>query len=215
MHHISSATGDMEGQGIIGSPDIGVQKYNLIPGFVELMPVDKQTLMSTSITQSGGQTVMEFAKYLSEDGEIEINPNGKNEFLWAIGRSNALGYHEERDDFTVQIQTSPLTVPTTSTSSTTPQSTSTSASTSSSSTSSSTTSSSTSSSSTASSSTTSSTSSEMNTSSSQASSSSSLATPPAISSTGSICLTEEDCREASDELGLSPFLVGTYPTKVS
>jgi hypothetical protein len=70
--HLSSGT--MEGgEGIIGLPDDGsVQKYDLGTSTrVQLMSDDKQTLMYTSVTQEGGQTIMEFAKYLSEPGEYQ------------------------------------------------------------------------------------------------------------------------------------------------
>lgn len=94
------------GEGIIGLPDDGtVQKYTLGNNpRVELMPDSQQTLMSTSITQEGGKTIMEFAKYLSEPGEHEINPNGKNTFLYALGSGNSLGYHgANRNPFTVEL----------------------------------------------------------------------------------------------------------------
>jgi len=96
------------GEGIIGLPDDGtVQKYILGNNpRVELMPDSQQTLMSTSITQDGGKTIMEFAKYLSEPGEHEINPNGKNTFLYALGSGNSLGYHgANRNPFTVELDT--------------------------------------------------------------------------------------------------------------
>jgi len=83
------------GEGIIGTPGDGiVQKYTLGSSpRVEPMPQEKQTLMSTSLTQEDGSTVMEFTKYLAEEGEHTINPAGENVFLYAVGMSNDLGYH--------------------------------------------------------------------------------------------------------------------------
>ena len=69
---IFTYTGTMnDGEGIIALPDDGsVLKYDLGTSTrVQLMSDDKQTLMYTSVTQDGGQTIMEFAKYLSEPGE--------------------------------------------------------------------------------------------------------------------------------------------------
>ncbi len=99
-----SPTGEMVGgEGIIGLPDDGtVKKYYLgTSPRVDEMPDDKQTLMSASIKQSGGITTMEFAKYLNEDGENEIIPDGENTFLFAIGSGNELGYHAARGSFNV------------------------------------------------------------------------------------------------------------------
>ena len=110
-----SITGTMEGgEGIIGTPDDGmVQKYTLGSSpRIELMPADKQTLMSTSITQENGQTIMEFAKYLVEEGENEITSDGENTFLWAIGSGNSPGYHAARDNFDANIQATPAAVTT-------------------------------------------------------------------------------------------------------
>ena len=95
-------TGTMEGgEGVIGTPSDGiVQKYTLGNSpRVEPMPQEKQTLMSTSLTQEDGSTVMEFTKYLSEEGEHTINPTGENVFLYAVGMSNDLGYHGSRGSF--------------------------------------------------------------------------------------------------------------------
>mmetsp|Transcript_762 Transcript_762/g.1557 ORF Transcript_762/g.1557 Transcript_762/m.1557 type:complete len:225 (-) Transcript_762:1479-2153(-) len=103
-----SPTGRMAGgEGIIGLPDAGtVKKYTL--GNVErtkLMSDEKQTLMHTNITQTDGKTVMEFAKYLLEEGEHEILVNGDNVFLYALGRGNDLGRHTNKGDFTVDFET--------------------------------------------------------------------------------------------------------------
>ena len=92
----TKTSGTMEGgEGVIGTPSDGiVQKYTLGSSpRVEPMPQEKQTLMSTSLTQEDGVTVMEFTKYLAEEGEHTINPTGENVFLYAVGMSNYLGYH--------------------------------------------------------------------------------------------------------------------------
>jgi hypothetical protein len=60
--------------------------------------------MSASITQADGITTMEFAKYLEEDGEIEIVPYGNNTFLYAVGTGNELGYHAARGPFNVDFE---------------------------------------------------------------------------------------------------------------
>jgi len=75
-----SPTGKMaDAEAIIGSPDDGtVQKYDLKPYGVDLMPGEKQTLMSNNIKQIDGRTEMTFSKYLIEDGEHEILSAGAN-----------------------------------------------------------------------------------------------------------------------------------------
>ena len=112
----TKTSGTMEGgEGVIGTPSDGiVQKYTLGSSpRVEPMPQEKQTLMSTSLTQEDGVTVMEFTKYLSEEGEHTINPTGENVFLYAVGMSNDLGYHGSRGSFIaprIQILTDTETV---------------------------------------------------------------------------------------------------------
>mmetsp|Transcript_35088 Transcript_35088/g.64355 ORF Transcript_35088/g.64355 Transcript_35088/m.64355 type:complete len:739 (+) Transcript_35088:131-2347(+) len=108
---ISPAGTMLGGEGIIGLPEDGtVKKYILSNGQqgaarVELMEEDKQTLMNTNITQSDGKTMMEFAKYLKEDGEHEIVGDGENVFLYAMGVSNELGYHgSNRNNFKVTFE---------------------------------------------------------------------------------------------------------------
>lgn len=94
------------GEAVLGLPDDGtVQKFALANARVQLMDAEYQTLMQNNITQVDGKTVMEFAKYLKEDGENEILADGENTFLWAVGTSNVLGYHAERDSFTLDFDT--------------------------------------------------------------------------------------------------------------
>jgi hypothetical protein len=62
----------------------------------------QQTLIDTSITQDAGVTIMQFTKILEEAGEIPIAV-GQNTFLGAFGSSNALGYHQSRAPFAVDL----------------------------------------------------------------------------------------------------------------
>ncbi|KAL7539736.1 hypothetical protein ACHAXR_009548 [Thalassiosira sp. AJA248-18] len=105
------------GEAIIGSPDEGtVQKYQLGTGpRIAKMSDEKQTLMHTSITQSDGETIMEFAKLLKEDGEHEILANGENIFVYALGGNNQVIYHgpDNRGSFPLDFET--LSTPTSST----------------------------------------------------------------------------------------------------
>jgi hypothetical protein len=83
------------GMGIIGLPGDGTVMKYVMSGdrSVELMSDERQTLMGTSITQEDGVTIMEFTKYLREDGENAILANGENTFLYALGAINELLYH--------------------------------------------------------------------------------------------------------------------------
>ena len=108
-----SPGGTMDGAvGIIGLPDGGtVMKYDLSGDrSVEVMTDDRQTLMSASITTrtEDGMTIMEFAKYLIEDGENEILANGTNTFLYALGGEDGgddLSYHADRGSFVLDFET--------------------------------------------------------------------------------------------------------------
>jgi hypothetical protein len=85
----------MRSTGIIGLPGDGtVQKYWLAEDpRVDPMDSEHQTLMGTSIAEAGGIMVMEFTKYLLEDGEYEIFLNGENPFLYVFSTDASLGYH--------------------------------------------------------------------------------------------------------------------------
>ncbi|KAL7481470.1 hypothetical protein ACHAW6_007153 [Cyclotella cf. meneghiniana] len=96
------------GEAVIGLPDEGtVRKYNLfdesMEGVVE-MDDALQTLMDTSIVQENGTTIMSFAKYLEEDQYGIFDSGLPNSFIWAVGSSNALGYHPERGNFQLQFE---------------------------------------------------------------------------------------------------------------
>ena len=100
-----SEKGQMVGSdAIVALPDEGVvQKYMLFGKSANLVVTRKeesQTLMDTSVVQEDGKTVMEFTKLLIEDGEIPILEEGENNFLFAKGSGNELGYHSNRVAFT-------------------------------------------------------------------------------------------------------------------
>ena len=101
-----SEEGQMTGSiAIIGLPDEDtVLKYDLGgkgDGQQVVMDDDRQTLMDASIVQEDGVTTMTFAKLLVEEGEIPILEEGPNNFLFALGSSNELGYHSSRVQFTL------------------------------------------------------------------------------------------------------------------
>ena len=79
--------------------DVPVSKYFLGErSLAAVLPVENsaQTLLNTEIIQTDGKTKCLFRKLLNEDGEISINPNGTNTFIWAVGASNSLSYHRAR-----------------------------------------------------------------------------------------------------------------------
>lgn len=84
--------------GIPGSKPL---KYNLsgksVPA-VQPMPEDQQTLIDATVEVVDGQTIMEFTKIMAEPNEIEIT-TGDNNFLWAHGYSQTLGYHAKTEAF--------------------------------------------------------------------------------------------------------------------
>eukprot|EP00957_Ditylum_brightwellii_P093634 7130384-Ditylum_brightwellii.AAC.1 len=49
------------------------------------LPDSQQTLIDPSITSKDGKTILQFTKLLSEPGEIPIDGNGENMFVWAYG----------------------------------------------------------------------------------------------------------------------------------
>jgi hypothetical protein len=65
---------------------------------------DDQTLENGSIVQTSGSTVMRFDKLLSDGENASIDGNGEVVFIWAIGRSNALGYHTRRGAFRLVLE---------------------------------------------------------------------------------------------------------------
>ena len=99
-------------QAVIGRPALAAAdgekplKYNLnkkdVDG-VNAMPQEKQTLIDSSISQSGGKTVLKFTKLLEEDGEVYIKAAGHTTFLFAIGEGNTLARHKEKGVFHVDL----------------------------------------------------------------------------------------------------------------
>lgn len=69
-----------------------------------------QTLENGFILQSSGSTVMRFDKLLSDGENVPIDGNGEVVFIWAIGRSNSLGFHMRRGAFRLALEecTTPL-----------------------------------------------------------------------------------------------------------
>jgi hypothetical protein len=94
---------------VIGYPDSGmVSKFGLQDKQVSaIVPLSNaQTLTDTSIIQEGGTTQLRFTKLLDEENdEPVILPAALNTFIFAAGSSNALGYHEHRGSFRVNLET--------------------------------------------------------------------------------------------------------------
>jgi len=99
-----SPSGNMaNSQAVIGIPDEDtVLKYDLAIGRATPMNEDRQTLRDTSIEIVDGKTTMSFTKLLVEDGEVRIEEEGDNTFLFAWGGST-LGYHMSRKSFTIDL----------------------------------------------------------------------------------------------------------------
>jgi hypothetical protein len=107
-----SSNGRMTGaSAVIGLPDqpLGLTnpgKYFMegrTLGAVQLVPDQEQTLTNTSITQNATHTTMKFTKRLVEDGELAINANGQNTFIYATGVVNGLSPHDHDGAFTMAL----------------------------------------------------------------------------------------------------------------
>jgi len=85
----------INGEVVIGKPSEGTVRKYKITGYngALITEMDQQTLINTSLEQSGGKTVMTFTKLLSEAGEISINGNGPNKIIAAFGSGNNFGFH--------------------------------------------------------------------------------------------------------------------------
>jgi hypothetical protein len=94
---------------VIGTPaDNTVAKYEMPDrNTPRKLSADRQTLTDESIEFDGVTTTMKFTKLLVEDGEIAINPNGENIFLYAIGEDGQrdLFFHKSKGDVTVNFAT--------------------------------------------------------------------------------------------------------------
>jgi hypothetical protein len=97
---------------ISGIPGNVPLKYNLLDksnSGVQPMPEEQQTLTDAKVEVNNGQTIMEFTKVMAEPNEIEIT-TGDNNFLYAYGSSETLGYHAKRDSFVQNLSTGAATV---------------------------------------------------------------------------------------------------------
>ena len=65
---------------------------------------DDQTLENGLIVKGSGSTVMRFDKLLDDGENVSIDGNGDVVFIWAIGRSNSLGYHSRRGAFRLVLE---------------------------------------------------------------------------------------------------------------
>ena len=74
---------------------------------------DDQTLENGFILKGSGSTVMRFDKLLDDGENVSIDGNGDVVFIWAIGRSNSLGYHSRRGAFRLVLEkcTNPVLTP--------------------------------------------------------------------------------------------------------
>ena len=112
-----STNGQMVGsEAVIGIPNgqqtvvTTPQKYHQYSYAVsDVVPMDndQQTLTDASVTINDiGQTIMKFTKLMKETGEIEIsmgNDGKEMSFLWAVGSSTELGYHQSRSPFVISL----------------------------------------------------------------------------------------------------------------
>lgn len=78
---------------VAGLPDAGtVLKYEAT-SYNTPAASASQTLEDVSISQNETHTTMKFTKIAEEEGEPTVVLDGSNIFLYAIGTSNAFGYH--------------------------------------------------------------------------------------------------------------------------
>ena len=63
-----------------------------------------QTLENGFVSQTGGVTLMQFDKLLSDGDNVAIDGDGDIVFIWAIGRSNTLGEHVQRGAFRITLE---------------------------------------------------------------------------------------------------------------
>jgi hypothetical protein len=86
-------------EAVVGVPSAGtVRKYdlfNLTLAGVVPMAEARQTLRDARVSvEEDGRVVMEFARLLTEDGEVALREAGSNFFLHARGSGGELGYHD-------------------------------------------------------------------------------------------------------------------------
>lgn len=101
------------GNAVIGIPEADDMIFN--PGKytmndralagVRLFPDAMQTLVNAEIYQDKAVTILNFTKKLVEEGELPINSDGTNTFMWAYGFSNDFITHEGRGAFDLRLRT--------------------------------------------------------------------------------------------------------------
>jgi len=91
-----TGTGMVNGEVVIGKPaDNTVLKYKMTAkngNTISEQP--NQTLINTSLQQTGGNTILTFTKLLVESGEYTITASASNTFIAAFGSSNNFGFHQ-------------------------------------------------------------------------------------------------------------------------
>jgi len=99
-----------------GLPNKNVQKYSLgeySPQGVQPFPMAQQTLNNTWVEQNSTVTIMRFTKKLLEENELMIHASRKddldselrvNNFMWAYGFSNNLGFHAAKGAFALTLK---------------------------------------------------------------------------------------------------------------
>ena len=107
-----SNNGQMVGsEAVIGIPDgqkVPRKYHQYSYALSDVVPMDTaaQTLTDATVTINDvGQTIMKFTKLMKETGEIEISMVGEMGFLWAVGSSIELGYHQSRSPFAISLST--------------------------------------------------------------------------------------------------------------
>ena len=81
---------------VAGSPSDGsVLQYNVVPfpvadtaSVIEVLPEQSQALLSGSVEQNSGVTVLEFTRGLVEDGEATVPQGGIACFVYAVGEAD-------------------------------------------------------------------------------------------------------------------------------
>jgi hypothetical protein len=69
-------------------------KYSMAGESAEAISLmDAQTLIDATWEQTNGQTILRYTKLLQEDGEIAIDPESTNTFIFAAGQSNEFADH--------------------------------------------------------------------------------------------------------------------------
>lgn len=90
------------GFGVLGIPPYAPVKVALMDKTQNgVQRMDSHSLQGATLTQNGTHTILRFTKRLIEDGELAINGEGNNNFLFAWGANNTFGYHGPRSRMAV------------------------------------------------------------------------------------------------------------------